>query len=456
MSQELADSVDRDNIHTLVVMSEVVDRANHPRSNAGMRAATPASDVLPGPKVTDTSIHQARVLLSEQNMVGATRFALPKRVVMRVSRLFTHRLVGAVGAVADSVQALEATNNHAIGEVLQRDSDLQAQLDRLANTTRAQLTSTEIGAHDHIEAVARELRDARQTIASLELSVRGLEARILANEGSAAHERSELRRTRALMSRIARGGTGSVSGEGTAVAIAPLVATLDEATYLDFEQSFRGSRDEIRSRQRDALPYIDHLRPEGGRLLDLGCGRGEWLELLRSEGIPAYGVDSNASMVGDALNAGLDVVCGDALGHLENVEESTLQGVSAFQFVEHIAMDVLVKLLDECLLALRPGGILLLETPNPTNLVVGAATFYLDPTHLRPIHPDFLRFLVESRGFVDVEVHFVHPVIESSVLASGGPKEYEDVRLGRVVANVEWALFGPQDYILVARRAEVA
>ncbi len=154
----------------------------------------------------------------------------------------------------------------------------------------------------------------------------------------------------------------------------------------------------------------------------------------------------------------MDARLGDALEHLDQLGDSTLQGVTAFHLVEHVPLDVLVKLLDSALVALRPGGTLLLETPNPTNLIVGAANFYLDPTHLRVLHPDFLAFLVESRGFVDVKVHYVHPVIEQSILQAEDTQDSGDfdARLNRVVNHVEWALFGPQDYLLSARRAEIS
>ncbi|MDQ2827360.1 MAG: class I SAM-dependent methyltransferase [Actinomycetota bacterium] len=311
------------------------------------------------------------------------------------------------------------------------------------------------------------LEDAGVATSSLEDNIRVLASLLSAQERMSAHDRSEMQRTRTLVNRLVRTAGRPLDGQHAraseeevpkgSIATRAEPAALDDSTYVDFEHRFRGTRDEIRSRQKDAVQFVIGLVGAKAPLLDLGCGRGEWLDLARELDIPAYGVDSNAAMVAEATAAGLDARVEDALGHLAQLEESTLQAVSAFHFVEHVPVDVLVELLDSALVALRPGGTLLLETPNPTNLVVGASSFFLDPTHHRVLHPDFLSFLVESRGYVDVQVHFVHPVVEASVLDDGHIDGLEDsARLRRMVSGVEWALFGPQDYLLTARRAEVA
>lgn len=171
--------------------------------------------------------------------------------------------------------------------------------------------------------------------------------------------------------------------------------------YRDFEDRFRGTRAEIQERLRVYLPYV---RPflsgdEQPRALDLGCGRGEWLELLTGVGCAARGVDLDEGMLAACTAAGLDAARDDALSALRASPDDSLSIVSAFHLVEHVPFTVVQELATEALRALRPGGLLVLETPNPENLVVGTSTFYLDPTHDRPLPPHLLQFLVDRAGF---------------------------------------------------------
>lgn len=406
-------------------------------------------------------LHAARVLLSEQNVVDGRRFGLAKRFVMRGSRMFTHRLVAAGGHLADAVQRVDDRRRADVDGVR---GDLASIGDR---ATLARQHADAVGRdvesraeQRHEQALAelalanQRLQSVTATVGMLEAVVQSLQTRLTATEKVALHQRSELLRARSQVGRLSR----AVAPEADPAPPVEWTAdALDEQGYLDFEERFRGSRDEIRSRQLDAVEFVRGLRPGNGPLLDIACGRGEWLDILGAEGIEAYGVDSNTAMIADAAAAGLDVRHEDALVHLAKLEESSLQGISAFHFVEHIPLGVLVQMLDDALLALRPDGILLFETPNPTNLMVGSASFYLDPTHVRPIHPEFLRFLVESRGFVDVKIHYVHPAVPAQTMIESGPPEgYSDARLNRVVSAVEAFVYGPQDYVLTARRPSVA
>lgn len=412
------------------------------------------------PSVND-DLHAARVLLSEQNIVDGRRFGLAKRFVMRGSRMFTHRLVAAGGHLADAVQRVD-DRRRADTDGLRGDLALIGDRATLARQhADAVGRDVESRAEQRHEQALAELALANQrlqavtaTVATLESVVQSLQTRLTATEKAALYQRSELLRARSQEGRLSR----SVAPDGEPAPPVEWTAdALDEQGYLDFEERFRGSRDEIRSRQLDAVEFVRGLRPGNGPLLDIACGRGEWLDILGAEGIEAYGVDSNTAMIADAAAAGLDVRHEDALVHLAKLEESSLQGISAFHFVEHIPLGVLVQMLDDALLALRPDGILLFETPNPTNLMVGSASFYLDPTHVRPIHPEFLRFLVESRGFADVKIHYVHPAVPAETMINSGPPEgYSDARLNRVVSAVEAFVYGPQDYVLTARRPSVA
>jgi O-antigen chain-terminating methyltransferase len=171
--------------------------------------------------------------------------------------------------------------------------------------------------------------------------------------------------------------------------------------YNAFEDLMRGSFEDIQDRFKVYLPDL----PKGATepVADIGCGRGEWLDLLKNNGIPAYGIDSNPAVAERAAGLGLEVKIADALEHLRSVPERSLSAVTAFHVAEHLPTSVLIELVDLALRALRPGGKLILETPNPANLTVGACTFWFDPTHLRPLPNELLSFIVSSRGFADVE-----------------------------------------------------
>jgi len=169
--------------------------------------------------------------------------------------------------------------------------------------------------------------------------------------------------------------------------------------YRAFEDRYRGSRDIISERLAVYLPFVQPLAGDGAAALDLGCGRGEWLELLVKAGFTAEGVDLDEGMLAACRERGLQVVNGDALAALRARPDDSLAVVSAFHLVEHISFEQVQVLIAEALRALQPGGLLILETPNPENLVVGTSSFYDDPSHLKPVPSKLLAFAVEFSGF---------------------------------------------------------
>lgn len=177
--------------------------------------------------------------------------------------------------------------------------------------------------------------------------------------------------------------------------------SIDAGFYRAFEERFRGERSEIKERLQVYAPFLAALRAAHGEApaLDLGCGRGEWLEVLRDAGVPARGVDLDEGMLAACREAGLAVENRDALAELRALPAESHALVSAFHVVEHLPFESVHALAREALRVLRPGGLLVMETPNPENLMVGTAAFYMDPTHLRPIPPGLLAFVTEHYGF---------------------------------------------------------
>jgi len=187
-----------------------------------------------------------------------------------------------------------------------------------------------------------------------------------------------------------------------------------DGLYASFEDQFRGERDEVRRRLQVYIPILKEARIEGD-VLDIGCGRGEWLQLLESEGIKVQGVDRNRVFVEECRRAGLNVIQADGLAHLRSLPSETLSVVTSFHLVEHLPFEMLINMLDEMARTLKRGGLLILETPNPENLLVGGCNFYADPTHRHPIPSQTLQFLLESRGFHDIKILKLRPWDEARI-----------------------------------------
>lgn len=189
---------------------------------------------------------------------------------------------------------------------------------------------------------------------------------------------------------------------------------MSDSFYRDFEDRFRGSRELIRWRLSVYRPFIQPLAgiDSAARAVDLGCGRGEWIELLGENGFDAFGVDLDDGMLAACRERGLATRRADALATLQSLPDESMALVSAFHVVEHLPFDDARVLVSEALRVLVPGGLLILETPNPDNLAVGACSFYLDPSHERPLPSALLNFVAEHVGFGRSKVLFLQEAAE--------------------------------------------
>ncbi|MDY0041040.1 MAG: methyltransferase domain-containing protein, partial [Desulforhabdus sp.] len=179
-----------------------------------------------------------------------------------------------------------------------------------------------------------------------------------------------------------------------------------DALYVSFEDQFRGTRIDIKNRLRVYLPFIEEAGAGTAEapVVDLGCGRGEWLEILQESNLHAVGVDRNRIMLQQCRELNLKVIENDAVQFLHGQNGNSLGAITGHHIIEHLDLTTLITLLDECFRTLKPGGILIFETPNPENLLVGAYSFHFDPTHKKVQVPDSLRFLVEQRGFSRTQI----------------------------------------------------
>ena len=215
---------------------------------------------------------------------------------------------------------------------------------------------------------------------------------------------------------------------------------MNDDFYVAFEEKFRGSEKLIKERQKKYLKFINPLKilKDEVKALDIGCGRGEWISLLNESGFNARGIDINESMVKVASQKGLNAAVNDALGELKSLDENSIDIITAFQVVEHIKFDDVLELIKEAKRVLAPCGILILETPNPENIMVGTQWFYLDATHKNPIPCELLSFATHYYG---LERNFIFKTNEKS------PSEYErDMGLFDVFEGVS------PDYSVIAQK----
>lgn len=216
-----------------------------------------------------------------------------------------------------------------------------------------------------------------------------------------------------------------------------------DAFYVAFEDKFRGEYSEILERLKIYLPLIEAAKVEApdAWILDIGCGRGEWLELLRDSGYTARGLDINRVMLEHCRAKQLEVIESDAIAYLMSLPDASLSAITGFHIIEHLPFELLVRLFDEALRVLRPGGLLIFETPNPENILVGSHTFYLDPTHQNPLPSITVKFLAELRGFTKVSILKLHPYPVEAQFSTEGFERLNDY------------FYGAQDYAVIGYKS---
>ncbi len=225
--------------------------------------------------------------------------------------------------------------------------------------------------------------------------------------------------------------------------------------YFAFERRFRGSREDIKQRQSVFLQYFS----PSDNILDIGCGRGEFLESLKEHGVHAHGIDIDADMVNYCLSRGLDVEKIDAITYLERVEDNTLSGIFIDQVIEHLEPPYLVKLLRLCYKKLMYDGSIIAETVNPLSLY-SFANFYIDMSHKKPVHPATLEFLLEYIGFRDVEIKFfsfipdedrLRKIDIEEMITNDREKQAKEI-YNHNIDMLNNILYGPQDYAAIGKK----
>ena len=209
-----------------------------------------------------------------------------------------------------------------------------------------------------------------------------------------------------------------------------------DAFYVALEDEFRGSRQDIRNRLEIYLPLVEEAVDQS-LIVDLGCGRGEWLELLHESGYVSRGVDINKVMVEQCQAKGIEVVESDLIAYLQSLPDASVGAVTGFHVIEHLPFKVLIQLFDETVRVLKSGGVAIFETPNPENMLVGCCNFYLDPTHRHPLPSQLSQFIARSRGLSKVKIRYLHP---STAL---------EVTEDAIAQRFNQYFYGAQDYSVI-------
>ena len=229
----------------------------------------------------------------------------------------------------------------------------------------------------------------------------------------------------------------------------------ESSKYFVFEDLFRGSRESVKEKQSVFLPFYQGCE----NVLDIGCGRGEFLELLNENRGEGHGIDLDEDMVNYCVSKGLDVEKIDAIAYLEKVDDKSLDGIFLDQVVEHLEPDYLVRMLRLCYKKLKYGYYIIAETLNPLSLVSFSSYFNMDLTHKKPIHPETLKFLFSSAGFREIEIKFYSPVndevklrkIDAKYALSDEAKSFvEHCNYNLDILNN--ILYGPQDYAVIGKK----
>lgn len=357
-----------------------------------------------------------------------------------------------VAALAEALQNAGAVQK-ALGE------EMDAALNRICERYDAQLS----GIRDQIKvqkwaldgAMARQ-GDALQN-RMFELLAELQDTMWKAIEGAAGNLREEIRVLRqrlAAQARVTDVGAPLVrapSAPGTVGSSATQIPP--NVDYFQIERHFRGTEEEIRERQKFYVPYFQGRR----NVLDIACGRGEFLELMRGAGVNARGVDLDADMVGRCLEKNLNVTQADVFAFLKAVPDGSLDGIFCCQFVEHLEPEVYMRLLAACGEKLASGGVLAIETQNPECLAIFSQSFYLDPTHVKPIPPALMRVLFAEAGFDRITTHYLSPASAGlpvlPELSSTGVNGESVDRWNAEIRRFNETFFGGMDYALIGFRA---
>lgn len=395
----------------------------------------------PEPSLVDHLIHALRIRVAERRESGFYPEGLEEELDAHFRRVVAHRVTNDLTELRSDLEVLDVRGWFSPDRIPSETSlPGGATLHRAVSRLVARQTQ---GILEQVQEFADAVRTALRHIVD-------------ALEEPHGHVHADLiGQLDAVFERLATYERGPVDSAGATADLRRRLEALEAAeerrrfrpwfTNDAFEAAFRGSRDELADRYRSLAQRFAGQQP----VLDIGCGRGEFLELLGELGVQASGVEVDPVLVEEARANGLDIVAGDGVAYLASLTDQSLGGIVLLQVIEHLTPQAAADLVAIAFHKLRSGGLIVVETVNPQSLYTFAHSFYLDPTHGNPVHPAYLKFLFEEAGFPHVELEWRSPPPADDVLAAD-----EDATKVQA-ANLErlnQLLFAPQDYALIARR----
>lgn len=323
-----------------------------------------------------------------------------------------------------------------------------------------QLEQTETETKAEIEALSERCRSLEKRVDYLEeylssyenalINIRNNNARLDLLEQNMERSLVKVKKLEKGVSYPVQTDESAAQTGGGAAAEVPLVPTKEAYNaidYFDFENHFRGSREVIKQRQKQYLSYFSECK----NVIDIGCGRGEFLELLKENDIKATGVDTYDEFVEYCKERGLSAVCDDGSHYLKSVDST--DGIFIGQVVEHLKEYQIVDLCNTAFEKMKSGSYLIIETPNPTSLAIYTHAFYVDPSHVKPVHPLTMEYFLQKAGFKDIKIIYTeNSRVEMDIpeLHGAGIENLET--FNEVMKQVSSMLFGSQDYAIIARK----
>lgn len=329
------------------------------------------------------------------------------------------------------------------------NADLEANSAETAECReRLEALTLEIGSlKNDIAEISRRIEDTNGAASALRNDFEGVCTNLRNNNSALEALSADSELIRLKLSRIEKNAVAAksdVQNAAAAVTVGAEAASSDYdcIDYFDFENHFRGSIDSIKKAQEIYLPYFRGKK----NVLDIGCGRGEFLSLMKDNGINAVGVDIYEPYVDYCNMKDLSAVCGDGAEYLAHCGE--VDGIFLGQVVEHLKIHQIVNICSAAYEKLPKGGCIVIETPNPTSLAIYTNAFYIDPSHVKPVHPMTMKYCLEKAGFTNTEIIYTEsskPPFAIPELKIDGAGEFNEA-----MDKVSSLLYGSQDYAIIA------
>lgn len=359
-------------------------------------------------------------------------------------REFQSNLVRYLNDVSKYVDARDAAN---FWELIRKiDYDVTKATQRIERISDEQTATVRSAERRMYTAIDEALGDLRNRVDELRANEAQALDRLLTTE----------RVTEGLegaLARLSKARSSQANGVTPQEESAPF--DIPDQSYLLLENRYRGSDEEIAARLRD---YVELFKGASKPICDLGAGRGELVNLLEQAGVPSYGIDLDQAMVAAAVDLNIDVRVGEGLDHLSSLPDASIGGVIAIQVVEHLSRSDLERLCELCSQKVMPGGLVVFETINPKSVLALSSNFFRDPTHVWPVHPDTLGYLLSLNGLSVEEVRGRSPVPQEARLKEVPVEPFMTPRwaytvslLNRNLRQLNELLYGDQDYCVIAR-----